>query len=146
MDTEDLPPGWCWTTLGAIADISHGIIKGRNRLRPPPMRPVAYLRLANVRRNRLDLREIKTILADESKIEACRLRKGDLLFTEVGERDDLGRACVWNGEIEECIHQNHVFRARVYLDLVEPKFISFHGNVFGRTGSPELASRPRAWQ
>ena len=127
-----LPPGWCWTTLGAIAEITHGIIKGRIRLRPAPMRSVAYLRLANVRRNRLDLQEIKSILADEAKIEACRLQNGDVLFTEVGERDDLGRCCVWKDEIDECIHQNHVFRARVCLRLVEPRFISFHGNFFGQ--------------
>ena len=43
-ELSDLPPGWCWTALGMIAEITHGIIKGRNRLRPPPMRPVAYLR------------------------------------------------------------------------------------------------------
>ena len=128
----DLPLGWCWTILGTIAEITHGIIKGRNRLRPPPMRPVHYLRYANVRRNSLDLEEVKTILADDEKIEACRLQKGDLLFTELGERDNLGRCCVWNDEIEECIHQNHVFRARVCLHLLDPKFISLHGNLFGQ--------------
>src|SRR6266853_831129 len=101
----NLPPGWCWTTLGAIAEIAHGIIKGRKRRRPAPMRPVAYLRLANVQRSRLDLREIRTILADEAKIEVLRLQKGDILFTEAGERGDLGRGSVWNDEIEECIHQ-----------------------------------------
>jgi type I restriction enzyme S subunit len=131
-ELADLPPGWCWTTLGMIAEITHGIIKGRNRLRPPPMRTVAYLRYANVRRNSLDLAEVKTILADEEKIGACRLQKGDLLFTELGERDDLGRCCVWSDEIDECIHQNHVFRARVCPHLLDPKFVSFHGNLFGQ--------------
>ena len=38
----------------------------------------------------------------------------------------------WNGEIEDCIHQNHVFRARPNLASVEPKFVSLHGNFFGQ--------------
>jgi type I restriction enzyme S subunit len=38
---------------------------------------------------------------------------------------------VWSGEIEDCIHQNHVFRARLHAGF-DPKFVSWHGNTFGR--------------
>lgn len=31
-----------------------------------------------------------------------------------------------------CIHQNHVFRARLYLAQVLPKFVSWWGNSFGQ--------------
>ena len=128
----NLPPGWCWTTLADIAEIDGGITKDQKRLRTATMREVPYLRVANVQRGSLDLREIKTILAEEEEIEALRLRLGDILFTEGGDRDKLGRGWVWNGEIAECIHQNHVFRARPRLPLVEPKFVSLHGNFFGQ--------------
>jgi type I restriction enzyme S subunit len=96
------------------------------------MREVPYLRVANVQRGYLDLEEVRTILADADEIEALRLRKGDILFTEGGDRDKLGRGWVWNNEINECIHQNHIFRARPHLELVSPKFVSFHGNFFGQ--------------
>ena len=33
----------------------------------------------------------------------------------------------------DCIHQNHVFRARLRTDEFDPKFVSMHGNTFGRT-------------
>lgn len=96
------------------------------------MREVPYLRVANVQRGYLDLSEIKTIWAERTEIEALRLRQGDILFTEGGDRDKLGQCWVWNEEIEDCIHQNHAFRARVLVPFVEPKFISFHGNFFGQ--------------
>lgn len=127
-----LPDGWCWATLESVAEIEGGITKDQNRPRLPTMREVPYLRVANVQRGFLDLTEMKTILADEEEIRSLRLQKGDILFTEGGDRDKLGRGWVWNGEIDECIHQNHIFRARPCFDVVDPKFISFHGNYFGQ--------------
>jgi type I restriction enzyme, S subunit len=132
VSLPSLPPGWCWTTLATIADIDGGITKDQKRQRTPTMREVPYLRVANVQRSYLDLEEIKTILAEDEEIAAMRLRKGDVLFTEGGDRDKLGRGWVWNDEIEECIHQNHIFRARLCLPLIEPKFVSYHGNFFGQ--------------
>src|SRR5205085_7062439 len=127
-----LPQGWCWTTLATIADIDGGITKDQKRRRTPTMREVPYLRVANVQRSYLDLQEMKTILAEDEEIAALRLLKGDILFTEGGDRDKLGRGWVWNGEIDECIHQNHIFRARPVLPYIEPKFVSHHGNFFGQ--------------
>jgi type I restriction enzyme S subunit len=127
-----LPPGWCWTTLEAVAAIEGGITKDQKRARTAAMREVPYLRVANVQRGYLDLTEMKTILADKEEIRALRLEPGDILFTEGGDRDKLGRGWVWNGELAECIHQNHIFRARPNRNAVEPKFVSLHGNFFGQ--------------
>ena len=127
-----LPDGWCWTTMESVAQIEGGITKDQKRPRSPTMREVPYLRVANVQQGYLDLAEMKTILAEEEEIEALRLVKGDVLFTEGGDRDKLGRGWVWNREIEDCIHQNHIFRARLLSGLIEPKFVSYHGNCFGQ--------------
>jgi type I restriction enzyme S subunit len=96
------------------------------------MREVPYLRVANVQRGFLDLTEVKTILAESDEIDALRLMAGDVLFTEGGDRDKLGRGWVWNNEIADCIHQNHIFRARLHLAAIEPRFVSWHGNYFGQ--------------
>lgn len=80
-----LPTGWCWTTLEVIADIEGGITKDQNSQRTASTREVPYLRVANVQRGYLDLREIKTILADEREMESVRLREGDVSFTEGGD-------------------------------------------------------------
>jgi type I restriction enzyme S subunit len=93
---------------------------------------VAYLRVANVQRGYLDLSQIKTISALDTTIEDLRLEYGDVLFNEGGDRDKLGRGWVWRAEILECIHQNHVFRARVYTDDLQPELLSWYGNTAGQ--------------
>ena len=60
------------------------------------------------------------------------LRPGDILFNEGGDRDKLGRGWVWEGQIENCIHQNHVFRARLTDSDFDPYFVSMHANAWGR--------------
>jgi type I restriction enzyme S subunit len=53
-------------------------------------------------------------------------------MNEGGDRDKLGRGWVWRGEIENCIHQNHVFRIRITKSIAIPDFISRYANEFGR--------------
>jgi type I restriction enzyme S subunit len=128
----ELPEGWCWASLDQLAEIVGGITKGQKRRQDEATRAVPYLRVANVQRGYLDLSEVKLIEATEDEIRELRLVKGDVLFNEGGDRDKLGRGWVWEEQIPECIHQNHVFRARLVGPGVLPKFVSIHGNTFGR--------------
>ena len=91
-----------------------------------------YLRVANVQRGYLDLSEVKQIDAPRFDIEDLRLQLGDILFNQGGDRDKLGRGWIWEGQLPECIYQNHVFRARLYSDELSPKLVSWWGNTFGR--------------
>lgn len=94
---------------------------------------VPYLRVANVKDGHLDLREIKEVPASRSDIEALKLRKGDLLLTEGGDPDKLGRGTVWNNELPLCIHQNHIFRVRLPEDQFDPEYVSFQlGSPYGK--------------
>jgi restriction endonuclease S subunit len=127
-----LPDGWVWTTLGSVTSIQGGIAKDQKRKHDAPARFVPYLRVANVQRGYLDLSEIKELSVTEAEVEELRLVPGDLLFNEGGDRDKLGRGWIWNGEIPECIHQNHVFRARLMKDSLHPKFVSWYANSFGQ--------------
>jgi len=122
---------WPWTTLGEIAEIVGGVTKDAKRERDPSFVEVPYLRVANVQRGFLDLSGVTTIRVPPEKAEALALRSGDVLFNEGGDRDKLGRGWIWSGEIDGCIHQNHVFRARL-IGSFEPKFVSWHGNTYGR--------------
>jgi type I restriction enzyme S subunit len=123
-----LPLGWRWAFLSNIAELKGGITKGQKSRPGDRRRLVRYLRVANVQRGYFDLRDVKQIEAPESTIEQLRLLPGDVLFNEGGDRDKLGRGWVWQGEMPECIHQNHVFRARLYTEDVHPKFLSWYGN------------------
>jgi type I restriction enzyme, S subunit len=126
-----LPEGWRWTTLDAVSDVKGGITKGQKRRPGEALCEVPYLRVANVQRGYLDLRLVKTIKATPSEVDELRLLAGDVLFNEGGDRDKLGRGWVWNGEIRDCIHQNHVFRARLFGPL-KPQFVSWYANSNGQ--------------
>ena len=94
-----------------IADIASGVTKGR-RFNGQPTVIVPYIRVANVQDGFLNLAEIKTIEALPSDVESLRLQHGDVLMTEGGDFDKLGRGAMWEADIPDCIHQNHVFRVR----------------------------------
>jgi len=113
---------WPTVTLSEIADIQSGVTLGRmvngRRVTLP------YLRVANVQDGYLDLRIIKEvdILVDE--YEKWQLKPGDILLTEGGDWDKLGRGAVWRGEIPNCIHQNHIFRVRTNPKDFNPDYVA----------------------
>lgn len=53
-------------------------------------------------------------------------------MNEGGDRDKLGRGWVWEKQINNCIHQNHVFRLRLKTDKISPRYISYYANEFGQ--------------
>lgn len=132
MEKWALPVGWEWATLSDIVDISSGITKSGARKVAKALRVVPYLRVANVQRGYLELDEVATIEATEEEISALRLEPGDILFNEGGDRDKLGRGWIWEGQLPEVIHQNHVFRGRARSPAIQPKWISWYANSHGQ--------------
>ncbi|MCS5692013.1 restriction endonuclease subunit S [Cyanobium sp. FGCU-6] len=119
---------WSAEPLGAICEIVSGITKDAKK-QGHDYREVPYLRVANVQRLQLDLSEVKTIPVKESAIARYRLEPGDILLNEGGDRDKLGRGWIWQGQISECIHQNHVFRARIRDGKALPKWVAYYANT-----------------
>jgi type I restriction enzyme, S subunit len=128
---DDLPVGWHWRRLGDLADIVGGVTKDAKRQGDPAFVEVPYLRVANVQRGRLDLRHVTTIRVPPAKAATLVLRPGDVLLNEGGDRDKLARGWIWQGQVERCIHQNHVFRARVRDGQIEPRLLSWAANTIG---------------
>lgn len=87
----DLPDGWCCATVDQVIFVQGGLTKGKKRERSEEISEVPYLRVANVQRMFLDLDEIKTIQATKEEVDQLRLRPGDVLFSDGGDRDKLGR-------------------------------------------------------
>jgi type I restriction enzyme S subunit len=110
----ELPQGWEWVRFEDIVEIGSGITKGR-KLEGRKLISIPYLRVANVQRSYLNLAEIKEIEIPVEEAEKYLLVRGDLLITEGGDWDKVGRTCIWMEEIPICGHQNHVFRARKLL-------------------------------
>ncbi len=126
------PSDWPVVPLGEVAHIVSGLTLGRP-LREKVTRKVPYLRVANVKDGRLDLSDVYEIDATEDEIEKCRLRHGDLLLTEGGDSDKLGRGTFWQEQIPECIHQNHIFRVRLPAERFCHEFVSLQfGSPYGK--------------
>lgn len=99
-------------TLADIATIVSGLTKGR-KTKSSTLSDVPYLRVANAQDGYFDFNEVKTIQATPDEIEKYNIIKGDLLITEGGDCDKLGRGAVWEFEENKYIYQNHLFRLRI---------------------------------
>lgn len=106
-----LPAGWRTVRLKFLADVLGGVTKGRD-LGGRATVELPYLRVANVQAGYLDLRDIATIEILPEEVGRYSLQAGDVLMNEGGDIDKLGRGTVWDGCIDPCLHQNHVFALR----------------------------------
>jgi len=130
-DPATNPKGWPVAPLASVAEVISGVAKGR-RFAPGEGVELPYMRVANVKDGYLDLAEVKTIQIKPSEVEKLLLRPGDLLMTEGGDPDKLGRAALWAGEIEACVHQNHVFKVRSNTAVLPTYLRSLAGSVYGK--------------
>ncbi|WP_443114740.1 restriction endonuclease subunit S [Herbaspirillum seropedicae] len=127
-----IPKKWAVRKLGSMARIVSGVTLGSKQSISSGLE-VPYLRVANVQDGYLDLTEIKTVSVTHKELEQLRLQVGDVLMNEGGDFDKLGRGAVWSGEIEDCIHQNHVFRVRTNSSSLLPYFLAFYSeSSFGK--------------
>ena len=124
-DSVSNPMGWSEERkLGEVSEIISGITKGR-KLNDQKTREVPYLAVINVQDRYLRLDPLKTIEATEDEIRKYRLMLNDLLLTEGGDPDKLGRGTLWRCEVPECIYQNHVFRVRLHDETLNPVFLKW---------------------
>lgn len=106
-----LPHGWIWLRVASVFEVAGGIQKTPHRT--PRNNAFPYLGVGNVYRGRLDLTNVKEFELEPGELERRRLHAGDLLIIEGnGSFNEIGRCANWNGEIENCVHQNHVIRCR----------------------------------
>ena len=122
---------WYTAPLSHISTLQTGLMKGKKYDQQTVNMP--YLRVANVQDGFLDLAEIKEIAVSISQIDRYKLRVGDVLFTEGGDFDKLGRGTVWEGQIANCLHQNHIFVVRPDPERLDPYFLSYQaGSKYGK--------------
>ena len=135
-----VPEGWNRIALEKIAEVRSGVAKGKNGLKMPI--EVPYLRVANVQDGHVDLSEVKTIEIEHDKLERYSLKYGDVLMNEGGDYDKLGRGDVWLGQIEPCLHQNHVFAVRPNQEIVDSFFLAaLAASNYGKTYFLSCAKR-----
>ncbi len=108
-----------------IAEVRGGLQKSPKRI--PLNYPVRYLTVAHVQRNSILLSDPRYFEMPPDELEQRRLRSGDVLIIEGnGSADQIGRTAVFRGEIEPCVHQNHVICIRPDQDKIDSEYL----NVF----------------
>ena len=119
----DIPQHWEVHPLKAVCEIQSGITLGKDYV-GQTTHEYPYLRVANVQAGHANLAVVKTIRVTKAEALRCTLQAGDVLMTEGGDPDKLGRGCVWDAQITLCLHQNHVFAVRPNQSHLEPHFLS----------------------
>jgi type I restriction enzyme S subunit len=120
---EQIPQDWKLVCLKRIAEIQGGLTLGKQYEGPLIERP--YLRVGNVQDGHLDLADVSVIELPASVAKGVELRLDDVLMTEGGDLDKLGRGYLWKGEIPGCLHQNHIFAVRCFLHKLKPMFLAY---------------------
>ena len=119
--TSRHPKHWQTVRVDEVATVGSGVTLGKD-LSGRETVNLPYLRVANVQDGHLDLTTVKTVRIPVDEVPRYRLEAGDVLMTEGGDIDKLGRGSIWEGQIPDCLHQNHVFRIRPNSDLLEPAY------------------------
>ena len=119
--------------LPEVADVQGGIQKQPRRA--PKVNHYPFLRVANVTSSGLDLADVHRVELFGEELTRLRLEPGDLLVVEGnGSASQIGRAAMWDGSIEDCVHQNHLIRVR-------PKGAMLPGYLEAVWNSPEHRRR-----
>lgn len=138
-DVSRLPEGWSWTSFDQIGDTQGGLQK--SPARTPRSNHYPYLRVANVNRGSLDLSVLHRFELTDMELERLRLQVGDILIVEGnGSRTEIGRCALWDGQVADCVHQNHIIRVRPFPEVL-PKYVNiFLNSPIGQTFIQMVAS------
>lgn len=127
--------------LSDVADVLSGVTLGSEPGGAGSLE-LPYLRVANVQDGRIDTSEMKSIRILRAELPKYLLRTGDVLLTEGGDLDKLGRGAMWDGRIPQCITQNHVFRVRCNESRVLPGYLSAYiGSPMGKAYFLKIAKQ-----
>ena len=114
---------WREIHLETMADIVSGITKGR-KAAGKKLTKVPYMAVSNVKDGYIDWTTVKTIEATDEEINQYRLLPDDVLMTEGGDPDKLGRGAIIRTPLKNCIHQNHIFRVRLDESHILPDYFA----------------------
>lgn len=118
MFARDKAVNWPVRLFGELADSRLG--KMLDKKKQHGKRQRKYLRNANVQWFRFELEDLHTMDIEESEEEKYGLKKGDVLICEGG---DIGRAAIWDDELQSCYYQKALHRVRVKESLMSPDFL-----------------------
>lgn len=118
------PAHWTIKPLKQFSKVTSGFTMGRDLSRHETVN-VPYVTVVNVQDGRFELSDIGSIEIKKEELNTDLLQYGDILMTEGGDRDKLGRGGMWREEIAPCSYQNHIFRVRLDAEEYKPELFHF---------------------
>lgn len=108
----ELPEGWCWASVDAVGDVLLGRQRAPQYLTGRFTQP--YLRVANIKDDRIDFSDVETMDFDDEHFAKYRLRSGDILVSEGQSPELLGQSAIYRGEQESLCFQKTLHRFRPF--------------------------------
>ena len=113
--------------IGEICEVKGGLQKTQERA--PKDNPARYLTVIHVQRNYINFDEPRYFEVTHKELEDLRLLPGDVLTVEGnGNKNEVGRTAIFRGELQDCIHQNHVIRIRPDKAKLNSDFLNYYLN------------------
>jgi len=130
-----IPKEWELSTVGEQFEIQLGKMldgqKNAGVLKP-------YVGNKAVQWDRVDLGEVQQVRLSKSDLIRFRLQKGDLLVCEGG---DVGRAAIWDNDLDECYYQKALHRLRPLRGYHPRLMLETLRYLMGRDALSEYISR-----
>ena len=133
---RSLPTSWESVRVDAAGSVRLGRQRSPNS--HSGRHSTKYLRSANITPTGLDLSDVREMDFTPDERVTFGLLPGDILLVEAsGSPTLVGRAALWNGEIDECCYQNHIIRFKPHTTLPDYALLVFRyysiSGMFART-------------
>jgi len=123
-ETSNLPAGWANVRVDQAGSVRLG--RQRSPDKHTGRNATKYVRAANITPEGLNLSDLLEMDFTPNERVIFALCVGDVLLTEAsGSAAQVGRAALWNGEIDGCCYQNTVIRFRPHTVLPEYALVVF---------------------
>jgi type I restriction enzyme S subunit len=98
LEPPEIPEGWCVVALqDVIRRSQYGLSVKADR---DARTGIAMLRMGNIQEGRIDAADLKYVGLRAADAAAYRLRRGDILFNRTNSPELVGKAAVFDGDLE----------------------------------------------
>lgn len=111
-NSPSLPEGWCWATVDQVGDVLLGRQRAPQFLTGKCSRP--YLRVANIKDDRIELDDLEQMDFDAKHFEKYRVHPGDILVSEGQSPHLVGQSAIYRGKVDGLCFQKTLHRFRPF--------------------------------
>lgn len=135
---RELAEGWCWAT---VAQVSQSVRYGTSAKTSSDLLDVPVLRMGNIQKGALDLRDLKYLPADHSEFPELLLQDGDLLFNRTNSAELVGKSAVYQDNLSLCSYASYLISVRL-IEGCLPEYLSYFLNsIYGRLWVASVVSQ-----